>query len=286
MKQSSRSLILGLLAIVCWGSLAALFNLIIHLPPFYVLGFSFILGSLPAWFRPKELFPSLKISSWGIGGYFGYHFFLFYSFRYAPAIEANLINYLWPMILVLLTPVFFTSIRLKFYHFIGAGLAAVGCAILVWSKGADLKWENTTGYLLALGAALCWPIYTIGKKKMKATSVWSIGGFCLGAGILCFTTHFLIEPHVVLQWHDARILILMGLGPFGLSFYAWDLAISKGDTRVIGALSYLTPVLSTLGLILFAGQSLTFFTTISMILIIGGASSGLLDFLPSKGLVK
>jgi drug/metabolite transporter (DMT)-like permease len=286
MNQSSQSLLLGLLAIFCWGSLAALGNLVIHLPPFYVLGVSFILGSIPGWFKPRELFPSLKISSWGILGYFAYHFFLFYSFRYAPAIEANLINYLWPMILVLLTPVFFTNTKLKFYHFVGAGLSAIGCAVLVWSKGADLKWENFTGYLLALGAAISWPIYTIGRKKMALTSVWSIGGFCLGAGILCFITHAIIEPHVVLQWHDAKILILMGLGPFGISFYAWDRAVSQGDTRVIGALSYLTPVLSTIGLILFAGQSLTIFTSISMILIIGGASSGLLDFLPSKVLVK
>jgi drug/metabolite transporter (DMT)-like permease len=153
-------------------------------------------------------------------------------------------------------------------------------------KGVDLKFENIKGHLLALGAAFTWPLYSLVKKKMGQVSVWSVGGFCLGAGLLCLITHALIEPRVVLQWHDAWILFLMGIGPFGISFYAWDRALILGDTRVIGALSYLTPVLSTLGLILFAGQILTPPAAMAMVLIIGGASSGLLDFLPSKDLVK
>lgn len=281
MNQSTQSIVLGLLAILCWGSLATLGNLLIHLPPFYLLGVTFLLGSMPAWIKPKELFPDWKTSLWGIGGYFAYHFFLFYSFRFAPAVEANLINYLWPMIMVLISPIFFPGTKLKFYHFIGAGLAAAGCAVLVWSKGADLKLENMKGYILAFCAALSWPLYSIVKKRMTATSVFSVGGFCLGAGVLCLITHAVIEPRVVLQWHDAWIILLMGVGPFGIAFYAWDMALARGDTRVIGALSYLTPVLSTLGLVLFAGQSLNFYSTLAMILIIGGASSGLLDFLPS-----
>lgn len=285
-NQSTQSMFLGLLAVVCWGSLATLGSLLIHLPPFYLLGITFILGSLPAWFKPRKMFPDWKTSCWGILGYFAYHFFLFYSFRFAPAIEANLINYLWPMILVLITPIFFPSIKLKFYHFLGAALSAAGCAVLVWGKGADIKLENLTGYLLALGAAVTWPVYSMVKKKMRSTSVFSVGGFCLGAGVLSFLTHAMIEPRVVLQWHDAWIILLLGVGPFGLAFYAWDMALSRGDTRVIGALSYLTPVLSTLGLVLFAGQSLTIYSSLAMILIIGGASSGLLDFLPSKDLVK
>jgi len=286
MKTSRHFFLLGLLAIVCWASLATLGNLVIHLPPFYVLGVAFILGSIPAWFRPKELFPDLKTSALGILGYFGYHFFLFYSFRYAPAIEANLINYLWPMILVLLTPAFFKGQNLKWHHFFGAGLAAVGCAVLVWGKGADPKFENVVGYLLAFGAAVTWPVYSLLKKKMRDTSVWSVGGACLGAGVLCLITHAMIEPRVVLQWHDAWIIFLMGVGPFGIAFYSWDRALKGGDTRVIGALSYLTPVLSTLSLVFFAGQTLSFETGIAMLLIIGGASSGLLDFLTTKALVK
>jgi len=286
MKQSTHSILFGLLAIGCWASLATLGNLVIHLPPFYILGVAFLVGSVPSWVKPKELFGDFKTSAWGIIGYFGYHFFLFYSFRFAPAIEANLINYLWPMILVILTPVFFQSNKLKWYHFFGAGLSAVGCAFLVLGKGVDLRIENFKGYLLALGAAITWPIYSLVKKRMGDSTVWSVGGYCIGAGVLCLITHALIEPRVVLQWHDALIIFFMGIGPFGIAFYAWDRALAIGDSRVIGALSYLTPVLSTLCLVLFTGQTLSFSTGIAMILITGGASCGLLDFLSKKDLVK
>jgi drug/metabolite transporter (DMT)-like permease len=282
MNQKTQSLILGLITIFCWGSLATFGNLLIHLPPFYVLGVVFMMGSLPAWFKPKQMFPSLKILVWGSIGYFGYHFFLFYAFRFAPAIEANLINYLWPVIMVLLTPVVFPEHKLKTYHIVGAALSVIGSVVLVFGKGGELKKENIVGYVLAFLAALTWPIYSIGKKKMPPTSVWAIGGFCFVAGVLCFVTHALIEPRVVLQFHDAWKLVLMGIGPFGVAFYCWDLALKMGDSRIMGALAYLTPVLSTLGLVFFAGQEMVFTTFLAMILIIGGASAGLLDFFPLK----
>lgn len=282
MSDKSQSLLLGVITIICWGSLATFGNLLIHLPPFYVLGTSFLFGSLPALARPGQLFPSLKVSLWGIAGYFGYHFFLFYSFRFAPAIEANLINYLWPVIMVILTPIFIKQERLKWYHIAGGALSVIGSVFLLLGKGGEVSLDSFKGYGLALLAAFTWPIYSIGKKLMGPVSVWAVGGFCLGAAVLCFITHALIEPRVVLQWDDAWKLILMGVGPFGVAFYFWDMALRKGDPKIMGALAYLTPVLSTINLILFGNQSLSGHMILSMALIVGGASAGLLDFFPSK----
>jgi drug/metabolite transporter (DMT)-like permease len=286
MRIQNQSLLFGLFTIILWGSLATFGTLLMHVPPFYLLGVSFIIGALPGLSRPRELFPSLKVSLWGIGGFFGYHFFLFYSFRFAPAVEANLINYLWPVFMVLFSPLFFRSQGLKWYHIAGSSLALIGCVFLVRGEGGEWRMENMKGYMLAFMAAVTWPIYSLGSKKMEKPSVFAIGGFCLGAGILCLITHALIEPRVAIEFHDGWKIVLMGLGPCGLAFYTWDMAIQKGDTRVLGALSYLTPVLSTLGLVIFAGQELKSSTLIAMLLIIGGASSGLLDFLPSKTLIK
>jgi drug/metabolite transporter (DMT)-like permease len=142
------------------------------------------------------------------------------------------------------------------------------------------KTENLVGYLLALGAALTWPIYSLVKKRLPPTSVWAIGSFCFGAGVLCLLTHAWIEPRVVLQPADALKLLFMGAGPFGLAFYCWDAALARGDARVLGALAYLTPVLSTLGLVIFGGQELQQETLMAMVLIVLGASAGLLDFFP------
>lgn len=280
MNQKTQSLILGIITILCWGSLATFGNLLIHLPPFYILGVVFLIGAVPAFFHPREMFPHWKTLLVGVAGYFGYHFFLFYAFRFAPAIEANLINYLWPVIMVLLSSVAFPQEKLRSYHIIGAILAVIGSVLLVSGKGLELKGENLKGYFLAFLAALSWPLYSIGKKKLPPTSVWAIGSFCLLSGILCLLTHAALEPHVVLNPRDAVLLFVMGIGPFGIAFYCWDVALRKGDAKVMGALAYATPVLSTLGLVFFAGQEVSSLTLVAMVLIIGGASTGLLDFLP------
>jgi drug/metabolite transporter (DMT)-like permease len=41
----------------------------------------------------------------GVYGLFGYHFLLFLALRSAPPLEANLVNYLWPLLIVVLAPV-------------------------------------------------------------------------------------------------------------------------------------------------------------------------------------
>lgn len=278
MDQKKQGLILGVITICCWGSLATFGSLLLHLPPFYVLGVTFLIGAIPGLFKPRDFFPPLKVLAWGVFGYFGYHFLLFYAFRFAPAIEANLINYLWPVFMVIFSPVAFSNQKLRFYHILGAALSVTGSVVLVYGKGGSLSVENVYGYLLALGAAFLWPIYSLGKLKLPLTPVWSIGSSCLVSSLFCFLTHYLIEPKVVLQFHDAWKLVLMGIGPFGIAFYCWDLALRKGDPKVMGALAYLTPVLSTLGLVFFAGQSMDSSTFTAMLLIITGASSGLLDF--------
>ncbi len=278
-----RSLILGFLTIVLWGSLATFSNLLIHLPPFYTLGVSFIIGSLLSLRNAREMFPSMKLLAFGTAGYFGYHFFLFYAFRFAPAVEANLINYLWPVFMVMFTPLFDQKTKLSWYHYTGAALAILGSVFLV--SGADAEsssGKEWIGYLLALAAAITWPVYSLGRKKLPETSVWSIGGFCLASGVLCLLTHSLIEPPVSITTPDLLKLIFLGIGPFGLAFYFWDAATRSGDTRILGALAYLTPVISTLGLVIFAGKDFTWSSFLAMFLITGGASLGLLDFRKRK----
>jgi drug/metabolite transporter (DMT)-like permease len=279
----NRPIVLGIITIILWGSLATFGNLLIHLPPFYTLGVSFILGSLLSLRNAKEMFPSMKLLLFGTAGYFGYHFFLFYAFRFAPAVEANLINYLWPVFMVLFTPVFQKEAKLSWYHYAGGALAVIGSVLLVSGAPSESKsGEEWKGYALAFLAAVTWPVYTLGRKKLPETSVWSIGGFCLSAGVLCLFTHAFLEPRVTVTTPDLIKLICLGLGPFGLAFYFWDSATRKGDSRVLGALAYLTPVISTLSLVIFAGKDFTMMSLVAMLFITGGASLGLLDFRARK----
>jgi drug/metabolite transporter (DMT)-like permease len=67
----------------------------------------------------------------------------------------------------------------------------------------------------------------------------------------------------------------------GGAFYAWDASLKRGDPRVIGALSYLTPLLSTLNLVILGGKRLTAVSAAAMALIVAGAVVGSLDLIKS-----
>ena len=70
------------------------------------------------------------------------------------------------------------------------------------------------------------------------------------------------------------VLIALGLGPMGAAFYCWDLALKRGDPRAIGALAYLTPMLSTVLLVVAGHAAFTGVSLAAMALIIGGAALG------------
>jgi len=277
MDQKYQSLSLGLLTIICWASLATFGQILSHLPPFYILGICFALGAIPGVFFKGKIFPSLRQSLWGIGGFFLYHFFLFYSFRFIPSLKANLINYLWPTFMVIMSSFVFKE-KLKWFHFLGASLAIGGCLLLsLEGKGSKEGSENLLGYFLALGAAFVWPIYSLGRKKRGEYGLSSIGGFCIGSSFLCFMIHLLIEPRVTLQIQDALTLFFMGLGPFAIGFYTWEMAVKKGDSKILGALANLTPALSTINLVYFGSQKPGEFTWYAVIFILLGSTVGMLD---------
>jgi drug/metabolite transporter (DMT)-like permease len=66
----------------------------------------------------------------GIWGLFGYHFLYFLAFRLAPPVEVNLLNYLWPLLIVLLSA-FLPGKGLRWYHLVGTGLALLGTFVLI-----------------------------------------------------------------------------------------------------------------------------------------------------------
>ena len=63
----------------------------------------------------------------------------------------------------------------------------------------------------------------------------------------------------------------LGLGPVGSAFFLWDIGMKRGDIKALGALSYATPLLSTLLLIAFGRAGLSGRIAVACVLIVGGA---------------
>lgn len=272
--------LLAFASILMWSFLAFLGARVSHLPPFLVVGIALCISGVLG---------SIKIRGWkvplttllvGIGGIFGYHFLYFSAFQHAPPVEANLMNYLWPLLIVLLSPVFLPGYRLHLNHLLGACMGLAGAGLIISGGKLSLDLDNLSGYLLAAIAALVWASYSLMTKRLPPFPTAAVGAFCLTSGLLSLGAYWARSGAVALPTlnpHDWLSLFLLGAGPMGGAFFTWDAALKRGDPRIIGSLTYLTPLTSTLILILIGGRQLTWVSALAMLLIVAGALFGSFD---------
>ncbi len=265
-------------AIALWASLASLGVSLTHIPPFLLTGIALIIGSVPAWpfvlRDPAQWRIPLRTLALGVYGLFAYHFLLFIALRNAPPVEANLVNYLWPLFIVVLSPVVLPGVSLRWPHVLAALLGFGGAAIAIVG-GRELSGTLAWGYVPAFAAALIWATYSLMTKRVAAFPTTAIGLFGLVSGVLSLACHAVLEPAVALAPRDWMLLAVLGLGPLGASFFLWDKALKLGDARHIGILSYITPLASTALLLVVSGQPFSASIGLATALIIGAAILGM-----------
>lgn len=265
-------------AIALWASLAALAVSLAHVPPFLLTGIALVIGSVPAWplvwRNPSVWRIPPRTLALGVYGLFAYHFLLFIALRDAPPVEANLVNYLWPLLIVVLAPVLLPGVVLRPAHVLAALLGFGGAALAI-AGGRALSGALSWGYVPALASAFIWASYSLLTKRVAAFPTTAIGLFGLVSGLLSLLCHVLLEPSTALQARDWALLAVLGLGPLGASFYLWDKALKLGDARHIGILSYLTPLASTALLVLVSGRPFTASIALATVLIVSAAVLGM-----------
>lgn len=275
-----RAPVLALGAIALWVSLAALGVALQHVPPFLLTGVALLVGSLWAlplsgWNWRVALLPWRTVAL-GVYGLFGYHFLLFMALRDAPPVQANLVNYLWPLGMVVMAPWFLPGTPVTRTHLVAAAVGFAGAALAITgaASGNPLDTTPSWGYLWALGAAFVWASYSLLTRRVAAFPTAALGVFALVSGLLALGCHVLLEPATVLSSQDGFYLVAMGLGPLGAAFYLWDAALKRGDARHIGLLSFLTPLGSTLTLLWVRGESPSASVLGAAVLIVGAAWVG------------
>jgi drug/metabolite transporter (DMT)-like permease len=289
---SSSATLVGLTAIVMWSLLAALTVATGRVPPFQLLAMTFAIGAcigpLTWLWRPGAIAalrqPAL-VWAVGVGGLFGYHALYFLALRLAPPAEAGLLNYLWPLLIVLLSSLL-PGERLAPHHILGAVLGFAGTILLfAGNSGSEIKAGYIPGFIAAFVAAFVWAGYSVMSRKLAAVPTDAVAGFCLATAVLAAGMHLLLEvtvwPETLGQWLAIGAL---GIGPVGIAFFVWDIGMKRGDIRVLGAASYATPLLSTAFLIVAGFAKPTTTLAVAAALIAGGGLIAAKDMVFGKKL--
>ena len=258
MQATTQANLHALGAIALWAALASLGVTLRHVPPFLLTGIALVIGSLPAWplvaRNPRLWAIAPSTLALGIYGLFGYHFLLF---------------------IVVLAPLFLRGLTLRPAHVLAALVAFAGAAIAILGARDGVGAGGWSwGYLLALGAAFIWASYSLLTQRVAAFPTAAIGLFGLVSGLLSLLCHVLLEPAATLSARDWLLLAVMGLGPLGAAFFLWDRALKLGDARQIGILSYITPLASTVLLLVVSGRAFSWSIGLAAVMIIGAAVLG------------
>ncbi|MCA0400669.1 MAG: EamA family transporter [Proteobacteria bacterium] len=268
----------GLGAIVIWGHLALLTTATEGVPPFLLTALTFGIGGglgfILLALRGQLHLLRQKPAAWalGVGGLFGYHAVYFAALKSAPPAEASLLNYLWPLLIVLFSGLL-PGERLGGRHMLGALLGLTGVATLAFAKGGIAgSTAHLTGYALALLSAFIWAGYSVLSRRMAEVPTEAVVGFCLATAFLAALAHIGLEPSGLPRGGAAwGAIILLGLGPVGVAFFLWDIGMKRGDIRFLGTASYAAPVISTLALVIAGRAEAGWPLAVACAMIVGGA---------------
>lgn len=277
--HATRATLIGGIAVLLWALLALFTTVAAGVPPFQLLaltfGVAFLVSSVVLALRGPAALAKLRqpLPVWllGVGGLFGYHFFYFVALGHAPAVDASLIAYLWPLLIVLFSAAL-PGERLRGFHVGGALLGLLGAGLLVTQGGTVVfQAEYALGYAAALGCALTWSSYSVANRRFGGVPTEAVGGFCGVVALLGALCHLLFETTVMPTAAEWWAVLALGLGPVGAAFFVWDYGTKHGHIQVLGALSYAAPLLSTLLLIAFGRAEASMTVGLACLFIVGGA---------------
>lgn len=264
----------GSLALLLW-SLTALFAVeLSRIPTMQLLSVTCGIGALmilsSAYFKKEKCSFKQPLKLWIIGAstvsLSRITFIL--AFQYAPSAQVDLINYLWPVMVIV-----FSGFLPKEKFTISHTLSAVGGFFAVYFLFSDvgenftLKKEHLTGYGFAFVGAVSWACYSIFSRHQSNANLSLIGVYSGITAIICGGLHLRYEQTIVPTAYECFLLAIMGVGLSGASYLLWDNGIKKGDFKLLSTLSYLVPPLSVGFLVAFGHARWTGTLIISTLLI-------------------
>lgn len=261
-------------AVVLWASWPALATAVGPAPPFLTLGASALIGFLfslllAARKGAAHTFLSLPFKTMvfvALGLMGNNAFYIAAIGRIGPA-EANVVHYLWPVLLVLLASMLQQRLP-SLLQALGVAFGFVGVAVALYPQMAGSL--DGIGVLLGVFGALTFAVYSVGRSLARIET--NVVGPSLGlAGLAALSAHFAIEPAYWPSATEWLAIVLMGIGPFTVANMLWDKATRSGSAAAISSFAFLTPLVAMGLLAAFGLGNVTSNTIVGALFAIAGA---------------
>lgn len=272
------SIAAALVAVVLWSAAPLLAEQARDVAPLPLAALTLLAGSL-ATMPLSRREPTRHLSvSWRLAIWLGLPVLTtgavssyFIGMRLAPASDAALITYTWPVLFILLSQ-WITFGRIRFSSVLGAIIAFAGAALLMVPEALGGGHEGSlAGYGFALLAAVCWALYSWLCQAAPASLTPLMPRILLIACAITAAASLPLGGSLALPSQNALLAgIAIGLGPFGIAMVAWDKALRMGKASVIGSLAYGVPVLAAAFLVLAGMSVLDWRLPIAGALVVGG----------------
>jgi len=277
-----KAYIFALLAVILWGSTASVIKLLLKdINSIQILMFSSFFASLGLFLIIVLQKKILLIRVYGIKDYFRfaymgfigvflYYLFLYLALYYLKAQEAFIINYLWPLMIVLFAiPIL--GEKFNFRKIIAIILSFIGIVIIATRGNIEqLNFEKPIGVILAIMAAILYGLFSVLGKKHNDDRTVSMMFYYIFTFIYSSVAVFLFSFIPVVSGLQIMGLLWTGFITSGGAFLLWFLALKYGDTAKISNIAFLTPFISLIYIYFLLNEKIEIYSIVGLIFIVAG----------------
>jgi drug/metabolite transporter (DMT)-like permease len=282
-KDQHKAYVFAMAAVLCWSTMASAFKLSLRYLPYHDLLFysafiACLVHLIVLWLQDNMKLLTMVtrrevISSavMGLLNPFLYYVVLFKSYSLLKAQEAGVLNYIWPILLMILSVIILKQ-KIRVWSFVAILISFSGI-LVISAQGSiiGLQFREPLGVLLATGSGLLWALYWILNMKDKREEVSKL--------LLNFIFGFLYIFLAKAIWWGFEAPPLrglagtayIGLSEMGITFILWLKALRlSANTAKISHLVYLSPFLSLIIIGLVVGEKILPSTVGGLCLIVTG----------------
>lgn len=283
MKSQSKAFTYAIAATLLWSTIGSAFKLTLrHIAFADLLMIATITSTIVLLValivtRKLSLLQSLKPSDYGRAALLGalnpflYYLVLLKAYELLLAQEAGTLNYIWPVVLVLLSiPMLKQKIS---WLSIAAILVSFAGTIVIGTRGKlfELHFGNLNGVLLAVSSAFFWALFWIFNVKDKKDEVLKLFlNFCFGSVFILIYIIATTGLRAPTFW-GLTGSVYAGVVEMGITYIIWLKALQLSHTTAkVSNLVYLSPFISLVIIHFVVGEEILISTFLGLILIVGG----------------